>query len=91
MRIDVTQEDIDKGQQSACYFCPIARAMNRASRDGTTWAVFPASCRADSTDRVGERRLVLPPAAREFIRAFDAREPVSPFSFDLDIPPAVAK
>ena len=30
MKIDVTQEDIDKGLPKTCSQCPVARALSRA-------------------------------------------------------------
>lgn len=87
MTIFVTEEDIAEGISRSCEFCPIANAIQRQ----TPWkyAVVLLSCvfeceskRADLHGRVD-----LPESACDFIRDFDADRPVSPFSFEIDVPP----
>lgn len=86
--VEVTQDDIDKGAFRSCAKCPIARATKR---------LVKRTCKLDVRSRVmaltlsGPRTLMyeavtLPDAAHEFVVAFDNSEPVSPFSFPLDIP-----
>ncbi|MCI0537687.1 MAG: hypothetical protein L0Z50_20935 [Verrucomicrobiales bacterium] len=87
MRIEVTQNDIDKGCEKDCLKCPVALAINRVLRK-------PYVCYVDiplirirkgrSLDFVCE--ILTPEVAIDFIRAFDPGRDVSPFSFDLSIP-----
>jgi len=87
MKIQVTQEDIDKalsrGQDS--YFdCPVALALNRslnANRGG---------CKVGSTECTiyfkGLAECVwLPEEATNFINSYDSAWPVTPFEFELDL------
>lgn len=78
MKIQVTQEDIDKGERWKCGACPIALAAIRAfhqphvlvDRD-CVWV--PGEDRGRS----------MPDKAQSFIRAFDAGQPVEQFEFEL--------
>lgn len=84
MRIDVTQEDIDKGVKKCHCTCPIALALKRQTR-----VAYEVSddCVVAVTDRFAHG---LPEHASSFIRAFDMGLIVAPFSFELDIPEAPA-
>lgn len=84
LRVSVTQNDIDTGKRGAMCECPVAKAISRAmnSRD-----VAVDGVRLYALGAV----IYLPPAAKEFITAFDypgsskragLREAV-PFEFDL--------
>lgn len=77
--IEVTQEDINKGEREGGFHCPIARAAHRAG--------FPDAY-------VAEREwcpIDLGPAvplskrARDFVAAFDAGRPVHPDRFRLRV------
>ena len=76
--IEVTQEDIDKARHASwprSTMCPIARAMQRALHQpgigvGIGGIVFTPN---------GE--YFLPGIAEEFVREFDRRNEVQPFSF----------
>lgn len=79
-RIEVTQEDIEKGKLGECSACPIALAMRRATGKpfevGTDiyWLGF---------DLRSER--MLPPEAALFVSDFDDKKPVQPFSFEIEL------
>lgn len=84
MRVDVTQEDIDRGKRNSCCFCPVARAIRRAmtldvgevSVDGRFVII---RCRGVYS---------LPQAVQDFVKLFDNFETcVEPFSFELDYAP----
>lgn len=89
MRIDVTQEDINKGGISA-FRCPIARACQRATRMRAYVICEEVVIYRDTRDLSG-RRFRLPPKACEFYHAFDNEEHVEPFSFDLVAPVVESK
>jgi hypothetical protein len=80
LKIEVTQEDIDKGKRDDCTSCPIALA---AIRTGATSAFVDS----DSIHIVAENErglfFKLPLKAQQFIHDFDYSRPVSPFSFVL--------
>lgn len=76
MKIQVTAEDISRGEAGDNYGCPIALAARRAGIDV-----------AVGTDKVLTRRsgvrYLLPPEAVMFIEKFDRKMMVEPFEFDL--------
>jgi hypothetical protein len=94
MKIEVTAEDIERGQPCAPFCCPVARALLR------TFA--PPAC-LERTDRLGfyvradHEKLVAagtdprvdvyattPDIVIEFMKKFDNDKPVEPFSFTID-------
>ena len=79
MRIEVTDEDIVKGERCSPDLCPVALATSRALGK---FVSIPSGHSAWI-----EKRLVkLPVEVHEFVRKFDAgRVPVKAFSFDLDL------
>lgn len=83
--ITVTKEDIEKGVMSECDKCPIALAVARVGVKLPR--VFASEVFFDDPDVPALRiKAKLPPAATRFICDFDEDEPVSPFSFDLELP-----
>lgn len=79
VKIEVTQECIDKGASGSCTYCPIALATKPLVRIfnsvGFSYLYL--------TPRFSLR---LPKRAANFILRFDCKEPVKPFSFVIDIP-----
>ena len=73
--VNVTQEDIDEGQERECESCPIALAVRRLLNCGVT--VHEAICLFGA--KHGVCALADEPFA--FVKAFDAGLPVKPFSF----------
>lgn len=78
-KIEVTQDDIDCGKRLTCDKCPVALAIRRVSR--FRWNIY--SRRA--IQRNGPRSVDLPPEVSSFIRDFDNRTPVQPFSFEINL------
>ena len=77
MKIQVTQENIDRGIRRNCGFCPIANALFDAT--GEWWMV-------DGNHAHLRRRMIeLPTIATDFIDDFDSGAPVEPVEFDLPI------
>lgn len=93
MRVDVTQDDIDRGRPRVACACPIAKAVERCC--GYEYVLV--GHRDVRGYRPGDvRRIVipatpLPSEAAAFVRDFDAGRSVSPFSFDLEVEPCGSK
>lgn len=90
IRIDVTQEHIDRGVPMDCKRCAVALAMMDADLESPT-----AACGLLTWEENGEERTMKTPmSVREFMDKYDARAwgaiaSVEPFSFDLDDSPRV--
>lgn len=78
MKIEVTQEDINKGEVTECRRCPIALAVIRAT--GNKYVLVDS----DYT-HVGTKFCPTPVTAKRFIRNFDYGNDVQPFTFELPI------
>lgn len=81
MKITVTQEDIDKGEPRFCFKCSVAIAVTRAFGAKRTAAEEAAIFIHHAKGQINS--FLTPSAALRFIRAFDARQPVQPFEFEL--------
>lgn len=79
MLIRITAADIRHGDRSACWSCPVARALKRA--DGSSWHVCDGRARRD-----GEGKgYCLPDAVRAWICEFDRTGEGSPIEFELPV------
>lgn len=78
MKIEVTQEDIDKGERGSCSGCPVALAMKRALGVQTLLV-------EDDAAWTNMEEYLLPDPVPDFIGDFDTGEPVKPFTFELPI------
>jgi hypothetical protein len=80
IKINVTQEHIDKGIRGNTKYCPIARAVKQegftdVDVDGET---------VDWADKCGNYfSVTLPPIAEQFVHDFDDKMEVKPISFTL--------
>lgn len=87
--IEVTAEDIAKGEQKACRHCPIALALKR-----TTGLSFNVRSNHISYNSYIPH-ISLPDAAKRFIASFDIYGSrgiwAKPFSFTLDVPKEMIK
>lgn len=81
--ISVTQEDIDRGERSDPYYCPVARATQRAT--GRHAGVDEHTIFGRIENGTNSMFAELPPEAKEFVEDFDMRRPVEPFSFEVSI------
>ncbi len=79
MKIQVTQEDIDRGQRYDGESCPIALAIARVRSDIKEIQITPYFA------ILGSRRCPLPLVARSFIWAFDIGDKPRTIEFDLEI------
>lgn len=82
MKIEVTQEDIERGVPLNSCFCPIAFASSRAFHCQHS-LVSQDYFRVLGVGKNG--RIMLPQPAIDFIAAFDAGKPVEPFSFEVEV------
>jgi len=90
MKIQVTKEDIEKGERGSCEWCPVALAIQRTydlKNDGDEKMItVDADCVEIWQDSV-EKQYQLPQIARDFIHDFDndrkVAEGLGPFSFKI--------
>lgn len=80
MKIRVTREDIERGKRTDSCRCPVARAVRRATRKKFV------AVGVEDIDVGSQVTVPTPSIVATFIRAFDARRPVQPFAFDLEVP-----
>jgi hypothetical protein len=81
--VDVTQEDIDNGERVHCSKCPIALAVHRLFPDAA--GVSVAHDIALFNDGLKPfQHFLITEEAREFIRRFDHKMEVEPFSFKAE-------
>ena len=83
MKITVTNEDIEGGQQSDPHACAVARALARAGLNHFG-VMGPSVMLAEPSGHLVSS--LLPTRVREWISDFEAGKLVGPFSFDLEKP-----
>ena len=84
MKIQVTQEDIDKGAHGSAKFCPIAIAVKRAVPEAFAASVI-ANVRYFTDDgSVFVHYIKHDSPEDRFISAFDGCEHVEPFEFEAN-------
>lgn len=91
VRVRVTQDDIDAGVRVSCNRCPVARALKRAvpgCAEAMTDGVRVDLCMLGDDPNV--YNLSLPIEATDAIAEFDRGNGMSPFEFDLSLPPTEA-
>lgn len=75
MRLNISQDDIDKGEPMDKCNCPIARAIY-ALTGRVAWVDGESAF-------VGDQCATLPPRARRFVMLFDNGKPVKPVKIVL--------
>lgn len=83
LKVNVTQEHIDKGVRYHSDICPIAWALRDALSVGCCGVVVRAS-EATWFEDGCRHHAWLPCTAQQFVVEFDNGQDVSPFSFELD-------
>ncbi len=86
VRVEVTQDDIDKGKPGNPCKCMLALAISRAM--GEPWEVgFSFADNEIEVDGewVRTRRADLPGDALQAILSFDRHETVMPFDFEMEV------
>ena len=83
-QIHVTDKDIARAQRNNSYHCVVTQAIARIIPDAARIEVDTQSIRFTRAQS-GERYVYLTPyAAQGYVIAFDAGEPIEPFSFRLN-------
>jgi hypothetical protein len=81
INVTVTEKDIENAHRNNSYACVVAQAVARTVKDATRIEVDTQSIRFT---RNGRRLIYLTPyAVQGYIIAFDAGDPLEPFSFQL--------
>jgi len=78
MKITVTQEDINLGKRRDGWHCPIALACQRIYQKSFMIDFRSAYNNKEMTFKVFD----LPQEAQEFVKRFDNRDEVQPFTFE---------
>lgn len=76
LKIDVTQNDINCGKRRRCTKCPVALAVRRVLGEPVKVQSFSIHYKS--------RRIAMSRKVEDFVRRFDERQPVRPFSFVFD-------
>jgi hypothetical protein len=90
--INVTSEDISKGEQFSCGNCPVALACKRAFGCPCAVSAFNVRVYANGSDTKSTADIRLPQIVQSFIIRFDYQTksnplgPVEPFTFELSVP-----
>jgi hypothetical protein len=79
VKIRVTRGDIRKGDPVNCRTCPIARALNRITKQ--TWLVGPETAMVEIGTRGIYKRFPLTEEMTKFVLDFDRGRPVIPTTF----------
>jgi hypothetical protein len=90
IKVQVTQEHIDRGKRDRCQDCPVALALSEHFRPGFSadWGVFTRGLQIESF------LIPFPPEVTTWIKYFDdslssigaGRHLNQPIEFDLEIP-----
>lgn len=83
--VSVTQEHIDHGERMRCNRCPVALAIMDAIPDVSNANVDTLGWAALHYGGSHFAGMALPPEVTDFVLAFDARRPVSPFTFTAEV------
>lgn len=87
--VEITESDIERAHKNDSYNCVVAQAVARTVPDATRIEVDTQSIRFTTQD---ERRIYMTPyAVQGYVIAFDAGDPIEPFSFQLRDPKRVAR
>lgn len=87
--VEVDEGCIRAGVRESCENCPVALGLVPHVADGVTVSV--GEDKIVFYEQFVERShcLVTPSAVVQFIEDFDNKEPVSPFSFEMNVPDSV--
>ena len=81
--IHVTQEYINKGQPDNDFHCPVRYAM--LSHGFTVTSVRSAYIYFGRPDATSGNKIATPQKVKQWLEAFDEGNPVSPFTFEIDL------
>jgi len=83
IRIEVTQEDIDKGIRGSACECAVALAATRAFNGRKVAATAQYLC-FDHGKQIPHKHIVVPTEVALWIHAYDLEQVVKPFSFIIE-------
>ncbi len=87
VQVNVTADDIKKGERGSCWTCPIGLALVRATDSyRMIRAIYDMAAYGRSSYLWGPIRL--PPEASRFIVDFDQGRAALPLSFEIYLPEA---
>lgn len=89
IKVEVTQEDIDKARIFDSMNCPIAKALKRAFNKndikvGPNYFVIAEEWMKSPEELKNKTEYILPTEVRDFILSFDCGSKVVPFTFEID-------
>lgn len=88
IRVEVTQDDINRGQQTVCRACPVALALNRALSEALGYPVETSVQRYSGAVWTPEEkflgRMRFPRSVEKFVVSFDDEKKVEPFEFNIN-------
>jgi len=86
--VEVTAEDIEKGEKEECERCPIACALLRSAGTARAFVDGSEMAAGDWEGMFPEiaQRVPMPPDAAEFVADFDEGRIVEPFTFTVELP-----
>jgi hypothetical protein len=85
--VEITEKDIERAKRNDSYICVVSQAIARCIPDATRIETDTQSIRFT---RQGQRLVYLTPyAVQGYVIAFDAGDPIQPFSFQLRDPAKV--
>ncbi len=85
LKVNVTQEHIDKGVPEMACSCPVAKAVAELLNDGFASTDGVSLTVEDSQRHTQAFANTLPDEVLCFVSDFDHGKPVKPFSFDIQI------
>lgn len=84
VKVKVTQAHIDRGVRAVSDACPVFKAVEETLR-GKIRIFAVTNMHVAVYDKTGNRVIMLPPSAYDFIQRFDRGDPVEPFEFPLPV------
>lgn len=89
MKIQITQEDIDKGVREDTSRCPIAHAFIRNGYKNVrveARRIYPYGYTYNPSDVLRHKYMVMPEIGYDFVVNFDSNNRVEPFEMEVEIP-----
>jgi hypothetical protein len=86
--VSVTQDDIERGEQSLCRYCPVALGLRRAVPGAVQTFASDRRLKVMRQDGAWSCTIRTPPEVAAWINRFDSdgRSAVVPFSFEIPAP-----
>jgi len=82
--VEVTADDIKRGEPGSCYTCPVALALERAGFKYPM--VLPGDAIFWGSEKQGRQAFNTPDHVTRFARLFDRDRVGEPFTFTVELP-----